>query len=94
MPTEEPWSASTTRTGGGNPVLRTVTVTAPGHDLTLSVLDEGVAVLDNTDLALVTVRGERASRAAVPVDKPKRCWPTGPAARWCRSRWLRTGGWS
>jgi len=57
--------------GGGNPkVLRTVTVTAPGHDLTLSVLDEGVAVLDNTDLALVTVRGGNPSRVAVPVDKP------------------------
>jgi hypothetical protein len=56
--------------GASPKVLRTVTVTTPGHDLTLSVLDEGVAVLDNTDLALVTVVAGQPRRTAVPVDKP------------------------
>jgi hypothetical protein len=46
-------------TGGGQPaVLKTVAVADPGHDLTLSILDTGVAVLDKTTAKLVTVRGD------------------------------------
>jgi hypothetical protein len=56
--------------GASPKVTRTVTVATPGHDLILSVLDEGVAVLDNTDLALVTVREGKPTRTDVPVDKP------------------------
>jgi len=71
VPTEGTVVAIQPGAGGASPrVLRTVTVAAPGHDLVLSVLDEGVAVLDDTDLALVTVRGGKPHSTAVPVDKP------------------------
>jgi hypothetical protein len=56
---------------GSDPrVLRTVTVTPPGHDLALSVLDEGVAVLDNTQSALLTIRDGVLHATAIPIDKP------------------------
>ena len=51
-------------------VARTVSVTQPGHDLELSVLDEGVAVLDNTIHALLKVKGDKVSGISVPIDKP------------------------
>src|SRR5690606_20298486 len=41
--------------GAGPQVTRTVTVTDPGHDLVLSSLDVGVAVLDNTVQRLMIV---------------------------------------
>jgi hypothetical protein len=56
--------------GSGPTVARTVTVASPGHDLVLSVLDEGVAVLDNTAQALMAVRAKRVEVTSVPVDKP------------------------
>ncbi|SNT59763.1 Fibronectin type III domain-containing protein [Asanoa hainanensis] len=46
--------------GGVSPALvKTVTVADPSHDLAVSTLDDGVAVLDRTTGALTTVRGER-----------------------------------
>ena len=58
-------------TAGANPkVVRTVTVAPPGHDLVLSALDEGVAILDNTDQRLNTVHGDRVNSTQVPVAKP------------------------
>lgn len=45
--------------GGREPtVFKTVTVADPGHDLTLSMLDAGVAILDKTTAKLMTVRGD------------------------------------
>jgi len=58
------------RAGAGPRVLRTVTVAPPGHDLAVTALDEGVAVLDNTDQILDTVHGTKVSTTALPVDKP------------------------
>ena len=46
------------RAGAGPKVLRTVTVAPPGHDLVCPALDEGVAVLDNTDQVLARSRRE------------------------------------
>ncbi|MDG4826641.1 fibronectin type III domain-containing protein [Asanoa sp. WMMD1127] len=46
--------------GGISPTqVKTVTVADPSHDLAVSTLDDGVAVLDRTTGALTTVRGER-----------------------------------
>lgn len=44
--------------GAGPKVTRTVNVAPPNHDLALTVLDTGVAVLDNTAGTLVRVAGE------------------------------------
>lgn len=56
--------APTTRSGvSGSPqVVRTVPVADRNHDLSISVLDSGVAVLDQTAAVLVTVRGDRTHR--------------------------------
>jgi hypothetical protein len=71
VPTEGTVVAIRPGLGGAGPsVLRTLTVTSPGHDLVLSVLDDGVAVLDNTVATLVTVRGATIEATVVPVDKP------------------------
>jgi hypothetical protein len=45
--------------------VRTVTVAGPSHDLVMSTLDDGVAVLDRTTSTLTTVRGDR--QRAVPL---------------------------
>src|SRR5690606_8897729 len=55
--------------GAGPQVTRTVTVTDPGHDLVLSALDVGVAVLDNTVQRLLVVTDEVAS-VDLPIGRP------------------------
>jgi hypothetical protein len=46
--------------GGLSPrQIRTMPVAAPSHELSLSALDDGVAVLDRTTNTLTTVRGDR-----------------------------------
>jgi len=56
--------------GGASPtVVRTVSVSSPGHDFELSALDSGVAVLDNTVQKLVVV-GESVHTVDVPINKP------------------------
>jgi len=50
-------------------VVRTITVARPGHDFVLSTLDEGVAVLDNTEQKLSIVK-EKATTVALPIKKP------------------------
>jgi hypothetical protein len=56
--------------GNGPKVVRTVTVAPPNHDLVLTVLDQGVAVLDNTQATLMTVLDDRVDAVSVPIDKP------------------------
>ena len=57
--------------GAGPKVLRTVNVTQPDHDLVLTAMDQGVAVLDNTDEFLTLVGADVSkTRIAVPVDQP------------------------
>jgi hypothetical protein len=53
----------------GPQVTRTVTVTDPGHDLVLSSLDVGVAVLDNTMQRLATV-DEDVTVVDLPLKRP------------------------
>lgn len=56
---------------GASPrVLRTVPVAPPNHDLELTVLDQGVAVLDNTQAAVMIVRTDKVEATSVPIDKP------------------------
>ncbi len=47
------------------PAVQTKSVTQPSHQLDVSVLDKGVAVLDQTADQLVTVRGEKIIRTAL-----------------------------
>jgi len=49
----------------GSPTVQTQSVTEPRHDLSVSVLDKGVAVLDQTADQLVTVRGAKVTRTAL-----------------------------
>lgn len=71
IPSEGTVAAIAPGQGGASPrVLRTVTVAPPNHDLEVTVLDRGVAVLDNTQAALVTVRTDKPQATAVPIDKP------------------------
>ena len=52
--------------GGVSPALvKTVTVADPSHDLAVTTLDDGVAVLDRTSGALTTVRGEREHKVVL-----------------------------
>ncbi len=71
VPTEGTTVAIAPGAAGASPrVLRTVTLTTPGHDLDLSAMDNGVAVLDNTGAALMVVKGDKVEATAVPIDKP------------------------
>jgi hypothetical protein len=48
-------------------VAQTVVIADPGHDLTMSTLDNGVAVLDQTGDTLTTVRGAQKRTLRVPM---------------------------
>ncbi|HEY2673730.1 MAG TPA: fibronectin type III domain-containing protein [Rugosimonospora sp.] len=48
-------------------IAQTVAVADPGHDLTMSTLDNGVAVLDQTGDKLTTVRGAQKHTLNVPM---------------------------
>jgi hypothetical protein len=48
-------------------VVRTIPVADPGHDLAMSTLDSGVAVLDDTATTLTTVRGDKVHTVALPL---------------------------
>jgi Fibronectin type III domain len=47
--------------------VRTVAVADPGHDLAMSTLSAGVAVLDSTTTTLTTVVGDKTSTLKVPL---------------------------
>lgn len=53
--------------GAGPAVVRTETVAPPAHELALSVLDTGVAVLDRTAATLTTLRGTERRTVTLPV---------------------------
>jgi hypothetical protein len=59
-------------TGGGlSPrQIRTIAVAAPSHDLALSALDDGVAVLDRTTNMLTTVHGDRQRTVTLDLAAP------------------------
>lgn len=55
----------------GNPgIVRTVDVADPSHDLTLSILDAGVAVLDKTTMVLTSLRGEALHKVTLALTGP------------------------
>ena len=57
--------------GGLSPKrVETYEVAEPAHELVVSTLDEGVAVLDRTSASLVTVSGGRTRRAGLTVTAP------------------------
>ena len=73
VPTEGTVVAITPGASGASPkVVRTITVADPGHDLVLSTLDDGVAVLDNTEQELTIVRGDRTHVTAGADRRPGR----------------------
>lgn len=65
-------SAGTTRTAvAGNPRrVRTVAVAAPSHDLAVSTLDKGAAVLDRTTGTLTTVGDDKQLAVPLPLAGP------------------------
>jgi len=55
----------------GNPkIVRTETVGEPSHDLAISVLDKGVAVLDKTAATLTTFMGDRTKTIPLTLTGP------------------------
>ncbi|GAA3346786.1 hypothetical protein GCM10020358_59120 [Amorphoplanes nipponensis] len=71
-----PDGSATGGTGGGQPsavgpaLVRTEAVAAASHDLTLSTLEDGVAVLDRTTNKLTTFRGDQRSDQVLPLTGP------------------------
>ncbi|MBM0227289.1 fibronectin type III domain-containing protein [Micromonospora sp. ATA51] len=51
-------------------LVQTYDVAEPSHELAVSTLDDGVAVLDRTSASLVTVRGGRTQRADLAMKAP------------------------
>ena len=63
-------SPTTSGTGGaaaGPTLARTATVAPPSHDLAISTLDSGVAVLNRTTNALTTVAGGQQTTTPLPL---------------------------
>jgi hypothetical protein len=56
--------------GAGPKVTQTIAVAPPGHDLVATAMDNGVAILDNTDQKLQTVQDGKVVTAPVPVSAP------------------------
>jgi hypothetical protein len=57
-------------TGGAGPtVVNTIAAAGPDHDLVLSSLDSGVAVLDNTEQRLIIVT-DRTTSVDLPITRP------------------------
>ncbi|MFY1636181.1 fibronectin type III domain-containing protein [Solwaraspora sp. WMMB335] len=61
--------------GDPTPQVRTETIADPNHDLSVSALDGGVAVLDQTTGQLVIVRGEQVDRIPVKLPGPAEVAP-------------------
>lgn len=56
-------------TAAANP-LQTTTVAPPSHDLTLTTMDDGVAVLNRTTNQLTTIRGDQTKNVTLPLAGP------------------------
>jgi hypothetical protein len=62
-------------TGGGESIpgprlISTTSVAAPSHDLMVSALDDGIAVLDRTTDALTTIRDDQKTTKVLPLGGP------------------------
>jgi hypothetical protein len=73
----KPALAPSAKPGGGTAgaigdakVVQTLAVAQPSHDLSISVLDAGVAVLDKTATTLTTIRGDVRHTVPVPLSGP------------------------
>ncbi len=66
LPSEGTVVAVTPASGSGAaPEVKTQSITQPAHDLAVSVLDQGVAVLDQTDNQLVTIHDTTVTRTVL-----------------------------
>ena len=54
----------------GPRLISTTSVAAPSHDLTISTLDTGIAVLDRTTNALTTIRDDQKTTKTLPLTGP------------------------
>ncbi|MBT8227923.1 MAG: fibronectin type III domain-containing protein [Dactylosporangium sp.] len=69
--TDQPANAADDASASGNPTIDgTVAVADPSHELVLSVLDTGVAVLDKTTMTLITVNDKIEHTVALPLSGP------------------------
>ncbi|MFC3742381.1 fibronectin type III domain-containing protein [Paractinoplanes deccanensis] len=69
IPSEAPEQGGGAAAAAGPRIAHTASVAGPSHDLALSTLDDGVAVLDRTTNALRTVRGDQG-KPSDPVTLP------------------------
>jgi hypothetical protein len=63
-------SGSTGGQAAGTPAVKTTPVAPPSHDLTLSTLNDGVAVLDGTTDALTSIRGDQTKVVTLDLSGP------------------------
>jgi Fibronectin type III domain len=68
--TRHPSTGTAPVAAGGPTVVRSATVAQPGHDLALSTLDTGVAVLDGTAGKLTTLGADSTRTVSVPLTGP------------------------
>lgn len=71
--TPAPLASPGSRDGGagqGPQQVRTIEVAEPNHELAISALDDGVAVLDRTTSTLTTVLGEEQRKAVLELSGP------------------------
>jgi hypothetical protein len=73
LPSDPP--SSPAGEGGGESIagprlISTTSIAAPSHDLTISTLDTGIAVLDRTTNTLTTIRDDQTSTQTLPLTGP------------------------
>lgn len=69
-PAPRPSPGPGTGDGAGPRIVRTVPVAEPNHDLVLSALDRGVAVLDRTNTTLTVLRGDTVRTVVLDLAGP------------------------
>ena len=70
LPSGSPGAGAAAADQGVSPRVTTKSVAQPSHDLTISTLDDGVAVLNRTTNALTTIRDEQTKTTSLPLAGP------------------------
>jgi hypothetical protein len=73
LPSDPPSGSGGSGAGASVPgprLISTTSVAAPSHDLAISTLDDGIAVLDRTTNALTTIRGDQKTSKTLPLTGP------------------------
>jgi len=71
IPSDAPsGGAGAAESSAGPSLVSTTSVAAPAHDLTISTLDTGIAVLDRTTNTLTTIRDDQKTSKILPLPGP------------------------